>query len=494
MDREDRGRSSRPVPRPTVLGSMRVRIVGLIVLLLLVSSLGSLLILRAALFSSLERDIEASLAREIAEFERLEGGNDPRTGEPFAGDLEALFDVYFSREIPDEGETLMAFVDGELYASRRARGAAAPSSLGGPIATWLGNSSRTEGSIDTQAGQTRYVVLPVDGADGQVGHLVAANFPALERDEINEAVSTQSLIQVGMSVAVALLALTLVGRVLRPLRDLAVTARVISETDLDERVPVTGRDEASQIASTFNGMLARLQGAFAGQRRFLDDTSHELRAPLTVIRGHLELLELDATADERRETLALVEEEMQRATGLIDDLLLLARAEQPDFLVRRPTDSQDLVRDIYDRAVVMEADRDWALVISTPGVIQVDANRLTQAGLQLAHNAVKHTGAGDRIEVGARMADGLVTLWVDDAGSGVPDQDREIIFERFGRARGRQSDTGPAGTGLGLAIVASIAEQHGGTARLVARPGPGARFEVAVPTAPPVVRRSPDPL
>lgn len=458
--------------------SMRVRIVLLLVLLLLVSSLGSLLLLRAALFDSLERDIEASLGREVEEFERLIGGNDPRTGEPFAGDLEAIYDVYFSREVPDEGETLMAFVDGELYASERSRDAADPAALADAIAYWLSLTERTDGTVDTPAGVSRYIALPVQGAQGD-GLLVVANFPAFERAEIDEAVRTQSVIQVGFFVVVALLALTLVGRVLRPLRELAVAARVISETDLGQRVPVAGRDEASQIAATFNDMLSRLQHAFAGQRQFLDDTSHELRAPLTIIRGHLELLELDENPAARRATLELVVEEVDRASRLVEDLLLLARSEQPDFTTKEPTDTQDLVRGICDRAAVM-ADRRWTVVMPQPGVVVVDPRRLTQAALQLAHNAMKHTREGDGIEIGGAVAGGDLRIWVDDAGEGVPEADRAVIFDRFGR--GRQA--GPAlsqGTGLGLAIVASIAEHHGGSARLVDRSGPGARFEIRVP-------------
>lgn len=178
---------------------------------------------------------------------------------------------------------------------------------------------------------------------------------------------------------------------------------MISETDLDQRVPVAGHDEASQIAATFNAMLARLQQAFAGQRQFLDDTSHELRAPLTIIRGHLELLELDETPAERRATLELVVEEVDRATHLVEDLLLLARSEQPDFTTPEPTDTHDLVRGIYDRAAVM-ADRGWTLVMPEPGVVVVDPRRLTQAALQLAHNAMKHTREGAAIEIGGAVS------------------------------------------------------------------------------------------
>lgn len=264
--------------------SMRVRIVLLVATLLLVSSLGSLLLLRTALLGSLDREVEASLDREAEEFTRLSTGNDPRTGAPFAGDLPAIFDVYFSREVPDEGETLLAFVEGDLYASRRAQDAASPEELEDATRYWLSLSEREQGSLDTPGGTSRYVALPVEGADGTDGLFVVANFPTFERAEIDEAVRTQSIIQVGVFVVASLLALILAGRVLRPLGDLAVAAREISETDLGKRIPVRGRDEASQIAATFNAMLARLQRAFRDQRRFLDDTGHELRAPLTIRR------------------------------------------------------------------------------------------------------------------------------------------------------------------------------------------------------------------
>ena len=163
-------------------------------------------------------------------------------------------------------------------------------------------------------------------------------------------------------------------------------------------------------------------------------------------------------------------------------MLLLARSEQPDFVTPEPTDSQDLVRSLHDRAIVM-AERRWTLAMPGPGVVTVDPRRLIQAGLQLAHNAVKHTQDGDAIEIGGALADGMFWIWVDDTGSGVAAADRTIIFQRFGRGGqvGQRGKTGQAGTGLGLSIVASIAAHHGGNARLVGRPGPGARFEVSVP-------------
>lgn len=462
--------------------SMRVRIVLLVATLLLVSSLGSLLLLRTALLGSLDREVEASLDREAEEFTRLSTGNDPRTGAPFAGDLPAIFDVYFSREVPDEGETLLAFVEGDLYASRRAQDAASPEELEDATRYWLSLSEREQGSLDTPGGTSRYVALPVEGADGTDGLFVVANFPTFERAEIDEAVRTQSIIQVGVFVVASLLALILAGRVLRPLGDLAVAAREISETDLGKRIPVRGRDEASQIAATFNAMLARLQRAFRDQRQFLDDTGHELRAPLTIIRGHVELIELDEEPETRRATAALVLDEIDRASRLIDDLLLLARAEQPDFIRPAPTDLVDLVLRSHEKATML-AERHWRVVTPDPVVVDVDPDRLTQAILQLAHNATKHTGAEDPIEIGGEHTGELLRLWVDDSGSGVDEADRQLIFERFRKGHRGEEQGGETtgGTGLGLAIVAAIARNHGGTLSLMDRPGPGAGFEIRIP-------------
>ncbi len=121
------------------------------------------------------------------------------------------------------------------------------------------------------------------------------------------------------------------GRVLRPLVSLARTAATISDTELNQRIAVTGRDEASQIAAAFNEMLSRLERTFETQRQFLHDTSHELRTPLAVIRGHAELIEVDAPPEQRRETIDLIDD-VDRMSRLVNDLSVLAMSERPDFL------------------------------------------------------------------------------------------------------------------------------------------------------------------
>lgn len=281
---------------------------------------------------------------------------------------------------------------------------------------------------------------------------------------------------VALAVA-SVVGLALAGRVLRPLRHLATTARSISDTDLTRRIPVRAAGEASQIATTFNEMLERIEGLVTTQRRFLDDAGHELRAPLTVVRGHVELLELDDSPEARARTGALVLDEIDRMHRIVNDLLLLARAEQPDFVRPAPLELRAFTDDVFAKASAL-APRDWHVRLPAPTTVPADGQRLTQAVLQLALNACQHTGDGDRIELGAAVVDGTARLWVADAGPGVAPEDAGRIFERFTRGSSRR---GGDGAGLGLSIVQAIAVAHGGRLLLVPPPPPGARFELHLP-------------
>jgi two-component system OmpR family sensor kinase len=146
----------------------------------------------------------------------------------------------------------------------------------------------------------------------------------------------------------SLLAWVVAGRVLAPLRLLGDTARSIGESDLTRRIPVEGDDELVDLARTFNEMLGRLEEAFASQKAFISDAGHELRTPITIIRGHLEVMGDDP--DERRETLELVSDELGRMSRLVNDLLLLAKANRPDFLEPQTIDLDDLTRELFAKA------------------------------------------------------------------------------------------------------------------------------------------------
>jgi two-component system OmpR family sensor kinase len=272
------------------------------------------------------------------------------------------------------------------------------------------------------------------------------------------------------------LAWVVAGRVLAPLRLLADTARSISESDLTRRIPVSGHDEIAELARTFNAMLDRLEAAFASQRAFVSDASHELRTPITIVRGHLELMSEDPA--ERRETVTLVTDELDRMSRFVDDLLLLAKAERDDFLRVTVVELGALTDELLEKAQGL-AQRDWRLEARGEAVIVADRQRLTQAMMGLAQNAVQHTTDGESIWLGTAASYREVRLWVRDEGPGIAPDDQERIFERFARAS--DSRRRSEGAGLGLAIVRAIAEAHGGRVRLTSRPGAGASFVLVIP-------------
>jgi signal transduction histidine kinase len=261
---------------------------------------------------------------------------------------------------------------------------------------------------------------------------------------------------------------------MRALRD---TARSITESDLTRRIPVEGDDELADIARNFNEMLDRLEEAFASQKAFISDAGHELRTPITIIRGHLDVMGDDP--DDRRETLELVSDELDRMARLVNDLLLLAKANRPDFLQPETVDLDDLTRELFAKASALGR-RDWRLASVGRGRFIADRQRLTQAIMNLSQNAAAHTDEGDAIELGSESGHDRIRLWVKDTGPGISPKHQDRIFDRFVRL-----DRAGEGGGLGLAITAAVAEAHGGRVEVNSTPGAGACFAVVIPPEPP---------
>ncbi|MGA8046741.1 MAG: HAMP domain-containing sensor histidine kinase, partial [Dermatophilaceae bacterium] len=456
-------------------GNMRLRIIAVVVVLVTLSAIVSTLQIRVALNQRLDEEISTALERESEEFLLLLAeGRNPDTGQPFADDLEALFDVYFRREVPDERETLIAIVDDGLYGQESAPGVPPAEDLEQDVAFWVSFDRSATGTLQTGGREAWYAVTPIT-IGGRSAHFVAVNFPRDERREIDQAVLTLGLVQ-GLTILLsAFLAYLASGRILRPLSSLADTAQTISETDLTRRIPVRGQDEASRIARAFNDMLARLEAAFATQRRFLDEASHEFRAPLTVIRGHVELLDLVDDPVERAATTALITDEIDRMNRMVEDLLTLARAERPDFLDLAEVDIRAWNEDVYRKASVL-GEQTWVLEATADVTVRADEQRLTQAVMQLAANAAAHTTAGNTVRVGSAVVDGNLRIWVRDDGPGIAKEDATRIFERFHRGRSDRRTSG-----LGLSIVNAIAEAHGGRVWVDRAGEPGARFEMSLP-------------
>jgi len=314
---------------------------------------------------------------------------------------------------------------------------------------------------------------------GQDGAVLIVQFTAEPRAQVDRsfgAIAWVALIGVLLSSGVAWL---VAGQILAPVREVYRVARDIGEHDLTARVPVEGSDDIAAVATTFNQMLDRLEAVHATQQRFVDDAGHELRTPITIVRGHLELLSEDP--EERAATLRLVSEELDRMSRIVTDLLVLARAEQPDFVRLAACDIATLTLDIEAKAQML-GDRRWQLMEVAEGVVPLDPQRVTQAVLQLAANAVQVTEDGDTIRIGSRFEghgpERRLRLWVQDTGPGVAPADAERIFDRFTRG---DSAGARRGSGLGLAIVRAITDGHGGSAWVDSVLGEGATFGIDVP-------------
>jgi two-component system OmpR family sensor kinase len=289
-----------------------------------------------------------------------------------------------------------------------------------------------------------------------------------------------------LALAGALFASYLIGvRVSRPLRRMADVAARVDAGDLHPRIHDVGAqgDEVKVLADAFNHMLDRLTDAFAGQRAFVADASHELRTPLTVIRGQLEVLasQSEPSGAEVRRVERLVQAEIARITRLVDDLLLLAKTEQTQFLRVEWIDVGAYVPELWDGMSLL-ARRRFELGPLPPGTLRADPDRLAQALRNLVGNAIDHT-APEQGLVRMRVERGpgeRIRFIVEDDGPGIPPDQRERIFHRFHRtdtARDRAS----GGTGLGLAIVRAITDAHGGTVRAGQSPEGGARIELELP-------------
>jgi two-component system, OmpR family, sensor kinase len=267
-----------------------------------------------------------------------------------------------------------------------------------------------------------------------------------------------------------------------PLRRMARVAARVDAGDLSHRMELGGpRDEVRALAHSFDQMLDRLQDAFARQSAFVANASHELRTPLTVVRGQLEVLAMNPQpdAEEVRHVEAVVRPEIDRMSRLVEDLLLLAHAADPDLLRPEPVDLPEFLAGIMTG---LQATTDRRLVVGPAPTLVIDADpdRLAQALQNLLRNAIVHTDPGGLVRLSAYRHGARVRLIVDDDGPGIPAEERGRIFDRFARldaARGRDS----GGAGLGLSIVRAIAVAHRGEVAVESSPEGGARFVLELP-------------
>jgi signal transduction histidine kinase len=286
-----------------------------------------------------------------------------------------------------------------------------------------------------------------------------------------------------------IVAYLVVGNAFRPVDQLINEVEAITDgRSLHRRLPAdASNDELSRLGLTVNAMLTRLEGSFAGLRRFTADASHELKTPLTVLRADVERAMHPGT--DRAERMVALEEALQetaRMSDLVDSLLTLARADEGRFdIFRQPVELEPLVREVYETAVILGEDAGLTLSLSAleNGVVMGDRTRLRQLLLNLVTNAIKYTPRGGRVELSvSRKGTDEVAITVRDTGIGISANDQAHIFDRFWRAdRVRSRSVERGGFGLGLSIAQWIVQAHGGSISVQSRLGRGSVFTVLLP-------------
>lgn len=350
---------------------------------------------------------------------------------------------------------------------------------------------RTEAAfatVDSEDGRTTYRVLTQPIA----GFVVVTALPI---DDVRATITRLLLIEVSGSIVI-LLALGLVGwwvlhLGIRPVQEMTAAASLIAAGDFAVRLPEAAPGtESAALAGALNQMLGRIQHALDDRaeaesrlRRFVADASHELRTPITTIRGYAELYRHGGLANREAldDAMRRTEQESARMGRLVGDMLTLAKLDEERPLLRRPTDLVRIARDTVADASVSEPGRRITLEVDRPdAVVDGDEDRLRQAVINVVGNALVHTNATVPVSVRIRHHDGRIELEVRDEGDGMDPEIAARVTERFFRADPARSRH-RGGSGLGLSIVAATIAAHGGTLSVTSTPGSGTTVRMDLP-------------
>jgi signal transduction histidine kinase len=464
-------------PWQKAISRVRPRLLGWYFLLTAATTLTSLQATRQIFYHSLETRSQDALNQQVQQFRLMADKNRLKTVQK-ATTLPILFQRLMSNYATVRNEYVLMFTGDRLeLVEPQLPADFVPMET---VKAWNQTGQPHHGSLTTADRQHwKFAIAPVE-LEGETGSIVAVHNVSAEFIAIDRALGWVTQIVVIVLALGLLLAWVLIGRVLAPLKLLTRTAQSISESDMHQRIPVKGQDEIAELSSTFNEMLDRLQTAFDCQKEFLKDASHELRTPITVIQGHLEVLGYSTTPSQ--ETIALLMDELDRMTRLVNDLLLLAKADHPHFLHVRAEELDWLTEELFLKSRSLAA-RTWKLESKGISPIRVDRQRLTQAVMNLIQNAIRHTDAQDTIALGSSVKGKHFYLWVRDTGEGIAPEQQSRIFERFARATRADRDqrANLEGHGLGLAIVSAIAHAHHGWVELESQLNQGSTFTLVLP-------------
>lgn len=400
--------------------------------------------------------------------------------DPFAS-VDAFLNASQYRLPVQPNESAAAVSSGDVIKSTVGRGGIDLSAHPNLLTDVAASATRAEalitGTADTPDGLVQYAAQTIHTSDGDSATYLRAINASAELEAVTRAVVTYLITAAIALGAVGVVGWLLLGRLLlSPMKTLQTTAGSITIADLHRRVPTAGNDEIASAGHSVNAMLDRIEGSVDVQRQLLDDIRHELKTPITIVRGHLEMMDVHDPKDVES-TREIGMSELDRMTRLVNDIDMLAAVEDDEFTMGT-VDISQLTNRIGELVVAIPGHR-WSVTANTPGRIRGNQDRMLQAWLALADNAAKYTPTGSPIELGSAQVDGGYTLWVRDYGPGIPPSARHRIFRRFDRGTGKR-DVG--GSGLGLAIVETIARAHGGSCTVTDTPGGGATFVIQVPS------------
>ena len=348
--------------------------------------------------------------------------------------------------------------------------------------------------LDSLQEKLLFVSHAMSGAPGGIGRIasgaLATRATRIPREYIFNALVIVPVILIAAGTA----AFVFLGHTQRQLSQ--ITAEVSAITDgrsLHRRLALSEESsDFTDLLTTLNAMISRLETSFGALRRFTADASHELKTPLAVLRADVERAMMTSSQTERMVALEESLQEVRRMTDLVESLLTLARFDEGRFdIFREPVELQPLVQEVYETALILGEAQGVAvdLPFTADVIVMADRTRLRQLFLNLVTNAIKYTPAGGKVELGVGRHPDNVTFAVRDTGIGIAAADVPHIFERFWRAdrvRSRMSERG--GFGLGLAISQWIAQAHGGTLTASSRLGRGSMFTVTLPLPPELQR------
>jgi two-component system sensor histidine kinase BaeS len=336
-----------------------------------------------------------------------------------------------------------------------------------------------------------------DTASGSVTTQTVAQRLVVEREirQATEAEGAEFLANVQQAaligVIIAGIVAILVGtwlfrQITRPLGDLRSAAQTLADGDLSVRIPVSSADEVGKLSVAFNDMAAEIERHEALRRQMVADVAHELRTPLSVMRGNIEAM-MDGLIRPSQDELSEVHDEVLRLGRMVEDLRTLSLADAGELdLVMELFDAGALAQTAVRRMAPLARERGVAIQGKVPDrtvTIRGDEDKLLQALINLIDNGLRHASAGGKVEVEAGRTDGMVFLAVADDGPGIPDEELTKLFDRFWRGDKSRS-RGGGGSGLGLAIVQQIALSHGGEVSVESSPSGGSRFVISLPSPP----------